>query len=208
MDQELDTSQRILVESEQLFFRYGVKSITMDEIATHLGISKKTIYQFYKDKKELVLKVIENRLFHQEKEIAEIATKASDSIQEIILTSEWLQEFFKNLNPYLMMEIQKYYPKAYQAFLGYKHKCIFAHIYENMRKGIESGLYRANIDVDTMARLRLISVEASFNPDNFPLAKNNLKELHVQLIEHFLYGICTLKGHKLINKYKQIKEED
>ena len=118
MDQELDTSQRILVESEQLFFRYGVKSITMDEIATHLGISKKTIYQFYKDKKELVLKVIENRLFHQEKEIAEIATKASDSIQEIILTSEWLQEFFKNLNPYLMMEIQKYYPKAYQAFLG------------------------------------------------------------------------------------------
>jgi TetR/AcrR family transcriptional regulator, cholesterol catabolism regulator len=208
MDQELDTSQRILAESEQLFFRFGVKSITMDEIAMHLGISKKTIYQFYKDKKELVLKVVEARLSQQEIEIHNIAKAALDPVQEIILTSEWMKDFFKNLNPYLMMEIQKYYPMAYKAFSIYKSKCIFTHIYDNIKKGIETGLYRKDLDVDTMTQLRMSTVEASFNPDNFPLAKNNLNELHVQLIEHFLYGICTLKGHKLINKYKQIKEEE
>ncbi len=208
MDEALETSDRILKESEQLFFRYGVKSITMDEIAMHLGISKKTIYQFFKDKKELVLKVVESRLFQQEKEMTDITDKAADPIHEVILISEWLKEFFQNLNPYLMMEIQKYYPKAYGAFLEHKQKCMLNNIYDNIKKGVEVGLYRASIDLDTIARLRMFCVEASFNPENFPLAKKNINEVQLQLIEHFLYGICTLKGHKLINKYRQIKEEE
>jgi len=208
MDEGLETSDRILKESEQLFFRYGVKSITMDEIATHLGISKKTIYQFFQDKKELVLKVVESRLLAQEKEMLDITDKAADPVQEVILISEWLREFFQNLNPYLMMEIQKYYPKAYGVFLQHKQKCMLENIYDNIKKGVAVGLYRPTIDMDTIARLRMISVEASFNPDNFPLAKKNFNEVQLQLIDHFLYGICTLKGHKLINKYKQIKEEE
>lgn len=208
MDEALETSDRILKESEQLFFRYGVKSITMDEIATHLGISKKTIYQFFKDKKELVLKVVESRLLQQEKEMTVITDQAADPVHEVILISEWLKDFFQNLNPYLMMEIQKYYPKAYGAFLEHKQKCMLNNIYDNIKKGIEVGLYRASIDLDTISRLRMFCVEASFNPENFPLAKKNVNEVQLQLIEHFLYGICTLKGHKLINKYKQIKEEE
>ena len=208
MDEALETSDRILKESEQLFFRYGVKSITMDEIATHLGISKKTIYLFFTDKKELVFRVIESRLMKQEKEMADISLKASDPVHEVILISDWLKDFFQNLNPYLMMEIQKYYPKAYSLFLEHKHKCMHENIFVNIQNGVESGLYRASIDIDTIARLRMVCIEASFNPDNFPLVKKNLNEVQLQLIEHFLYGICTLKGHKLINKYKQIKEEE
>jgi len=208
MDQEIETGERILIEAEQLFFRYGVKSITMDEIAMHLGISKKTIYQFYKDKKELVYKVVETRILKQENEMVEIAETAADPVEEILLTSDWLKNIFQNMNPFLLMEVQKYYPRAYGVFQAHRDKCIFANIYNNIKKGIESGLYRSGIDVDTIARLRMVCIDAAFNPEKFPLAKRNLNELQTQLIEHFLYGICTLKGHKLINKYKQIKEEE
>ncbi|MBC7486939.1 MAG: TetR/AcrR family transcriptional regulator [Cytophagaceae bacterium] len=208
MEQEIETGERILMEAEQLFFRYGVKSITMDEIAMHLGISKKTIYQFYKDKKELVYKVVETRMMKQQCEIAEIAEKAADPVQEILMTSDWLKNVFQNMNPFLLMEVQKYYPRAFSVFQAHRDKCIFVNIYNNIKRGIDSGLYRNSIDVDTIARLRMVCVDATLNPENFPLAKKNLNELQLQLIEHFLYGICTLKGHKLINKYKQIKEEE
>jgi AcrR family transcriptional regulator len=208
MEQELETGVRILVEAEQLFFRYGVKSITMDEIATHLGISKKTIYQFYTDKKELVYKVIETKMAKQQVEMDHIADTAIDPVHEVIMTSDYLKNIFQNMNPFLLMEVQKYYPRAYGVFAAYKDKCIFTNIFNNIKKGIEIGLYRPGIDVDTIARLRMVCIDAAFNPNNFPLAKKNLNELQLQLIEHFLYGICTLKGHKLINKYKQIKEEE
>lgn len=208
MDQEIETGERILIEAEQLFFRYGVKSITMDEIATHLGISKKTIYQFYKDKKELVYKVVETKIQRQEVEMEEIMESAIDPVHEVILTSDLLKKVFQNMNPFLLMEVQKYYPRAYGVFQSHRDKCIFISIFNNIKKGIELGLYRAGIDVETIARLRMVCIDAAFNPENFPLAKKNLNELQLQLIEHFLYGICTLKGHKLINKYKQIKEEE
>jgi AcrR family transcriptional regulator len=208
MDQEIETGERILIEAEQLFFRYGVKSITMDEIATHLGISKKTIYQFYKDKKELVYKVVETKIQKQQVEMEEITETAIDPVHEVILTSDLLKKVFQNMNPFLLMEVQKYYPRAYGVFQSHRDKCIFTCIFNNIKKGIEMGLYRAGIDVDTIARLRMVCIDAAFNPENFPLAKKNLNELQLQLIEHFLYGICTLKGHKLINKYKQIKEEE
>lgn len=208
MEQEIETGERILLEAEQLFFRYGVKSITMDEIATHLGISKKTIYQFYKDKKELVYKVVENKILKQQIEMNDITVKASDPVHEILLTSDYLKNIFQNMNPFLLMEVQKYYPRAFGVFQSHRDKCIFVNIYNNIKSGMEAGLYRSGIDVDTIARLRMVCIDAAFNPDNFPLAKRNLNELQTQLIEHFLYGICTLKGHKLINKYKQIKEEE
>ena len=208
MEQEIETGERILIEAEQLFFRYGVKSITMDEIATHLGISKKTIYQFYKDKKELVYKVVETKMQRQEVEMEEITDSAIDPVHEVILTSDLLKKVFQNMNPFLLMEVQKYYPRAYSVFQSHRDKCIFLNIFNNMKKGIDMGLYRAGIDVDTISRLRMVCIDAAFNPENFPLAKKNLNELQLQLIEHFLYGICTLKGHKLINKYKQIKEEE
>jgi TetR/AcrR family transcriptional regulator, cholesterol catabolism regulator len=208
MHQEVETSNRILIEAEQLFFRYGVKSITMDEIATHLGISKKTIYQYYKDKKELVYKVVEAKIAKQVEAMEEMKEQAIDPVHEVIMTSELLKKLFQNMNPFLMLEIQKYYPRAYGVFKTHRDQCVFTTIFDNIKTGVEVGLYRSSIDMDTIARLRMVCIDAAFNPENFPLAKKNLNELQVQLIEHFLYGICTLKGHKLINKYKQIKEEE
>lgn len=112
------------------------------------------------------------------------------------------------MNPSVLFEVQKYYPRAFELFTEHKEKCIYAMLAENLKKGIEKGLYRKELNVEIITVLRMEQVQMALNPEVFPPGKYTLQEIQLQFIEHFLFGICTLKGHKLINKYKQINEED
>jgi hypothetical protein len=180
----------------------------MDDVAKHLAISKKTIYQFLNDKHELVSMVTKGHLDEQEKIISDIASNAIDPIDEVLKLSEHIRQRFQNLNPSILFEVQKYHPKAWEIFLNHKEVCINGSMIRNLKSGIERGLYRKEIDVEVLAKLRMEEVQMGFNPFLFPLQKFNIQNVQIQFIDHFLHGICTLKGHKLINKYKQISEED
>ncbi|MBX9850342.1 MAG: TetR/AcrR family transcriptional regulator [Cytophagaceae bacterium] len=204
----MEVKERIVKAAEELFFRLGVKSVTMDDVAKHLAISKKTIYQFFKDKDELVTSVTINHLENSQKSISEIADKAADPIDEVLKISEHIKIILQNVNPSLLFDINKFHPKAWQIFLDHKESCIHKSLEENLKKGIEKGLYRADIDVEILSILRLEEIQLAFNPFLFPPQKFQVQKVQLQFIEHFLYGICTLKGHKVINKYKQIQEED
>jgi AcrR family transcriptional regulator len=204
----VEIRERIIKGAEELFFRYGIKSITMDDVAKHLTISKKTIYQFLNDKHELVSMVTKNHLDEQEKIINEIADKAIDPIDEVLKLSVHLRQSFQNINPSLLFEVQKYHPKAWKIFMDHRELCIHHMISRNLESGIAQGLYRSEIDVEILSKLRMEEIQMGFNPFLFPPQKFNIQKVQVQFIDHFLHGICTLKGHKLINKYKQISEED
>jgi AcrR family transcriptional regulator len=208
MEIQVEIKNRIVSGARELFFRYGVKSITMDEVAKNLGISKKTIYQFFEDKDELVYIVAKDHMAETEGVMKKITEIASDPIDEVLKISQHLRVIFQNINPSLLMEIQKHHAKAWKAFSDHKEKCIHSSLIQNLKSGIEKGLYRNEIDVEILSRLRLEEIQMSFNPLIFPTPKFNIQKVQLQFIEHFLYGICTLKGHKLINKYKQINEED
>jgi AcrR family transcriptional regulator len=202
-----EVKTRIISGADELFLRFGVKSITMDEIAKSIGMSKKTIYQHFNDKDELVKLVVEENIRDQEIQVQLIQTTAKDPIDEILKFSEYMRSLFANMSPFLLMEIQRYYPKAFEIYLSFKEACIISSIKNNMKWGMDMGYYRPDINVEVLSRLRMEEVEWGFDPKVFK-EKVHLDEIQVQLIEHFLYGICTLKGHKLINKYKQIQEEE
>ncbi|MFL5731307.1 MAG: TetR/AcrR family transcriptional regulator [Cytophagaceae bacterium] len=204
----MEIKERIVSGARELFFRYGVKSITMDEVAKNLGISKKTIYQFFEDKNELVFIVTKDHLKEMEGIMKNITEIAADPIDEVLKISQHLRDTFQNINPSLLFEVQKYHPKAWKTFTEHKEQCIHSSLVKNLKSGIEKGLYRNEIDVEIISRLRLEEIQLAFNPFVFPTPKFNIQKVQLQFIEHFLYGICTLKGHKMINKYKQIKEED
>jgi AcrR family transcriptional regulator len=205
---EVEIKERIIKGAEELFFRYGIKSITMDDVAKHLAISKKTIYQFLNDKHELVSMVTRTHLEEQEKIISAIADNAIDPIDEVLKLSAHLRQSLQNINPSLMFEVQKYHPKAWQIFMDHREICIHNSLTKNLQSGIEKGLYRKEIDVEILSKLRMEEILMAFNPFIFPPQKFDLHTIQVQFIDHFLHGICTLKGHRLINKYKHISEED
>jgi TetR/AcrR family transcriptional regulator, cholesterol catabolism regulator len=202
----METKERILEAAHQLYFKFGIKSVTMDDIARHLGMSKKTIYQFYRDKDEIVLELSTYTLKLNVQKFEEITRTAKDPIQEILQTMEHMGIMFKTMNPNLFYDLQKYFPKAWQQFRDFKENKIMSMVQDNFKRGIEAGLYRSDLNSKVLARLRLEEVEMAMNPLIFPPLDFDISQVQITLLDHFLFGIVTLKGHKLINKYRQIDD--
>ena len=199
----MDTKQRIQEKANDLFRRYGIKSITMDEIATQLGVSKKTLYQYFSDKDELVEAIVKNTIKGAQDTCDKNQVNSRDAVHELFEAMELVQEIFSEMNPAMMYDLEKFHPGGYKRFLDHKNKYLYEVIKNNLRRGIREDLYRSNINIEVIARFRLEGMMLAFNQDIFPSSKFNLGELHKALIEHFLFGVASSKGYKLIVKYQQ-----
>jgi TetR/AcrR family transcriptional regulator, cholesterol catabolism regulator len=204
----MQTEDKILKGVEELFFRFGIRSVTMDDIAKHLGMSKKTIYQCYTDKDAMVHALIQDHIKQDEVMFLESHEKAANVVDEVFSMLKNMTEIFSKVNPLMFYELQKYYPQSWDLFKDFKENFIQRMVAESMEKGKKDGLVRNDVNIKIHARLRLEEVEMAFNPSVYPPDKFSILEVQLALAEHFLYGICTLKGHKLINKYKHINEEE
>ncbi len=193
---------RILEKGAQLFFRYGVKSVTMDAIAADLGISKKTIYQHFPDKDSMVLQVVE--IFVQQDEVkwAELDKQFPNVIEKMFKSFEMMKEMLSQMDPRLLFEIEKYFPNAYKVFRDYNEKGIHAYLINDFKKGIQFGYFRRDIDVELLARLRMAEVGLAFKPDFYPNNKLSLYETQLTLMDIFMRGILTEKGLTLYNSYQ------
>ncbi len=194
-------------KASDLFLRYGIRSITMDEIALQLGISKKTIYQFFADKNELV-EAVTIKMLAQNRVCCEAEKdQAQNAIHEVFLAEEKVMEMFENMNPSMLYDLEKYHPSAYARFAEHKDNYLFRVIKENMEKGLREEIYRSDIDVNIMTMLRLETLTFPFNPHVFSRMKFNVAEVQRQVIDHFLFGIASIKGYKLILKYKEERKK-
>jgi AcrR family transcriptional regulator len=199
--------ERIIQGGEDLFLRAGIRSVTMDDIARHLGMSKKTIYQFFKDKNELVIAMVKKKIKEDEEEMADIISKSENVIEAMINMMKYCGEIFSRINPIVIHDLQKYHAGGWEEFQKFKSGIMVSTLEELLEKGIIQGYIRPDIDVKIIARMRVLQVELGFNTTIFPVAEFNPWEVQVQFLEHFNYGICTLKGYKLLNLYKNIKDE-
>ncbi len=203
----LETKDRILEGAWQLFLTYGIRNVSMDEIAKHIGMSKKTIYQYFSDKDDLVYQLMQIGMNEQTKQMREIAESSENVIEELHRIMVKTKEMFSQMNPLLLFELRKYHPKAWEVFNQCKDGEMKDHIVQTLRKGINQGVFRSNIDVEILARMRMEVVQLVFDAKVFPPTQFNFWEVNEQLFEHFLYGIITLKGLTLLNQYKKQNQE-
>ncbi len=203
----MSQTQRIIEGGEELFLTAGIKSVTMDDIARHLGMSKKTIYQFFKDKNELVIALVKKKLQDDEAQMSEIISKSANVIEEMINMMKCSEDIFSRINPIVVHDMQKYHPDAWKQFQNFKADVLIHTLEELLTKGIKQGYIRPDIDVKILARMRVSQVEMGFNASIFPVAEFSAWKVQYQFLEHFNYGVCTLKGYKLLNQYKNIHEE-
>jgi AcrR family transcriptional regulator len=202
----MDQTERIIRGGEELFLKAGIKSVTMDDIAKHLGMSKKTIYQFFKDKNELVIALVDRKLQLDEEMMSEIISKAANVIEEMINMMKCSEDIFSRINPVVIHDMQKYHPDAWSKFQAFKSEVLVGKLEELFSKGIKQGYIRPDIDVKILAKMRVAQFELGFDTRVFPLAEFSPWKVQYQFLEHFNYGICTLKGYKLLNEYKNIHE--
>ncbi|MEO7212164.1 TetR/AcrR family transcriptional regulator [Mucilaginibacter sp.] len=199
----MSQEERIIKGALDLFLQAGIKSVTMDDIARHLGMSKKTIYQYFGDKNELVVALVKSRLQEDEREMNAIMESSANVIEEMIKMMKCSEDILSRVNPIVFHDMQKYHPEAWQEFQRFKAEVIISKLEELLLKGISQGFIRDDIDVKILATMRVNQVEMGFNTQIFPIANFNSWKVQVQLLEHFNYGICTIKGHELLDNYKQ-----
>jgi AcrR family transcriptional regulator len=195
--------EKILKGAEELFTKYGVRSISMDDIARHLSVSKKTLYQHFADKEDIVTMTCKAHLERNNREFDKARDSAQNAIEELANLSVCLKRNMENLNPSLLFDLQKYHPKAWGVWLEHKNKTIRESVERNVKQGIEEGYYRPEVNAGVIAAMRLELVQMAFDEDVFPREKFRLAEVQMELFDHFVYGLVTEKGRKLYQKYKE-----
>jgi AcrR family transcriptional regulator len=197
----LEIREKIIEGAEELFMKYGFRSITMDDIAKHLSISKKTIYQFFKDKDDLICSVTEVHIQQEQKEIEEVNMQAKDSIEELYMITQCMRKNLGNINSSVLYDLQKFHKKAWSKFLVFKEAVIGKAVKDILIKGIQEGYFRKEINVEVLARLRQEQVQMGFDESIYPPDQFDFKDVQLQLFDHFVHGITTPKGQELLDQY-------
>lgn len=203
----METKERIIQEATHLFLRLGIRSVSMDELATQIGISKKTVYQHFEDKDQLVDLVLDEQIKIMQAEALHTVESSSNAIEEIFNTMDMMVKHSRNMNPMVLFDLQKYHFGSFQKFAAHKNHFLFNIILNNLKKGVEEGLYRNDIHIEILAKFRLETLMIGFNMDAFPTDKFNVTEVSLVIIENFLYGLATEKGFNMIESYKQKRKE-
>ncbi|WP_258099743.1 TetR/AcrR family transcriptional regulator [Marinoscillum pacificum] len=197
--------EKIIEGAQALFIQYGIRSVSMDDVARTLSMSKKTLYQHFSNKNELVTDAVENYMKGEMAEFADIHDHASNAIEELYNLSKCMREHVFKINPSMLYDLQKYHADAWEIFNRFKNRFLRGQIVDNINKGIEEGNYRPDIDPRVIAVLRLETVQLAFNDQIFPRSEFNFLEVQMQLFDHFVHGVLSDKGKQLYNDY-QMKE--
>lgn len=201
--EKMELRERILNKAEEVFLRYGIRSVSMDDLATQLGMSKKTLYQAFTEKDELILEIVKIYTERSRKDCESVRAISKDAIHENLLTMQRVMEDLSNMNPVVLYDLQKFHHKAYEAFLDYKNNYLLQFIQENLERGIQEKLFRDDFDKEIISRYRLESMMIPFNIGLFPPSQFNFVKTHQLITENFIYGLVTKEGFQLLEHYKQ-----
>ena len=196
----MDQFNRIIESALNLFMREGVKTVNMDDIASFMGISKKTLYQYVNNKADLVEKAFRLHQYRILGMISNIQEKNENAIDELFEIDEKLCLMLKNRPPRLINNLKKYYPNVWEILDEIKKKHLFTCITENMDRGKEQGLYRNEANSNIIAKLIMNTVDALVDDATFPLTQYDFKSLLEENRVYHIRGIATDKGIKYLEQ--------
>lgn len=203
----MEARERILAKSHELFNRFGFRRVTMDEIALKTGMSKKTIYQTFSNKDEIVSAVVEEHLKKSFITCEANSQQSENAVHEIFLNIDMVVELMSEMNPALLEDLEKFFPAVFTRLYQHKNEYIYQKVKENLERGIKEGLYRENLNIDVLSKFRVETLFIPFNQAIYPYGKYNLAEVEIQTLELYLYGITNNEGQKLIKQYKQQRDK-
>lgn len=204
----MNFKDQIIEKAQDLFFKYGLKSVTMDDLARELGISKKTLYASFNNKQEIINIITIKLIEEHERNCVEIEKNARNAIEEIQMYVNSVKSIFQQFNYKITYEMKKYYSESWDILKNYKKEFLLQKVKNNLKRGVKEGLYRDNLNVEIISSLRMEQMKIISNSALFLSTNINKKEVSRELFFQILYGMSTIKGHRLINKYLDIEEEE
>lgn len=199
----MNTNEKIISKSKELFMQYGLKSISMDEVARTLGISKKTLYQHVNNKADLVEKVMISHIEEEKLAIDCIHKEATNAIDEMIGISRFVSELLQRMNPSVLYDLQKYYTQGWELMESLHFQHTYHIIKNNLEKGIKEGLYRIGLNTDITAKLYIGRMDLVVDKNLFPIGEYTFLQIHENIITYHLYGVMTEKGIEVFKQYSK-----
>ena len=189
-----DEKHRLLDQAEQLFMRYGIRSVSMDDIARELGVSKKTLYQFVENKAELVSEIMMRRMSRAQAAVHALRAQATDAMDELYQVAHYMIEQFRTFSPAVRFDLQKYYTRESRHLEQLHEKFFEQFARENLERGQAQGWYREDIDPGILAKLFVYMALSVGDIDHFPMDEYDLPQVLMQLVSYHLYGIASEQG--------------
>lgn len=193
-----EKEKELIFAATALFMKFGIKSLTMDDIARKLGVSKKTLYQYVADKRELVKKAVELAVSAEQCLLGDISVNEENAIDELLAINERVSEKLQNVQPAVMYDLQKYYPDAWKVMEDHKKCFIYEMVVQNIETGIKQGLYRENTNPEVISRIYVTMIDKMFDDDTFPSQKYTFHILHKEIARYHIRGIASEKGIKYL----------
>lgn len=184
----------------KLYLRFGIKSITMDDVATECGVSKKTLYQYFSDKKELVSEVIDFYLQKPELNLDEF--NAKNAIDSMFLVRQHVNSIFKFYNNNIEYDLKKLYPKLHKKVHEAKRQRIFSNTVNNINEGKKQGYYREDLCAEIIGKLQVGRMLLTLHPDNQVFEQHEISSMSVfdHIMDYHMHAICTPKGLEYYKK--------
>ena len=202
----MEAEKKILRKASEMFMKYGIKSVTMDDISRANGISKKTLYQYVDNKADLLTKTL--RLQNEEEQQALLACQqqAGNAIEEVILISRYVNQMLQSINPSAVYDLQKYYKDHFNLMRSLHEQYVFNMIKENLKNGIEEGLYREDMNIDIVSKLFGGTSDIILDTNLFPINEYKQSDVHREMVRYHLHAIVSEEGHDLLEEFYQNEE--
>jgi len=197
----MEVKERIIKKATEMFFRYGVKSVTMDDISRELGISKKTLYLHFADKDELVYQMFSCEMENDECQWNDLQVAYPNVIERLLKENELMRDSFKDMNPSLLHDIKRFHPRTWASFEQHKKGFLLEQAKLTLQEGIKEGYFRSDIQIDILAVLRIEQIVLGFSPHLFP-ANTSILDIQLIFMDHFIRGILTKKGLEIYEHFK------
>jgi TetR/AcrR family transcriptional regulator, cholesterol catabolism regulator len=198
-----DTKGRILKSAVELFAKFGFRSISMDDISRDLGMSKKTLYQCFSDKDEIVTLVIKARLSKEKQYLRAIQREAKDAVDFLVKVNTFLMRNIRETSSATIYDLKKYHSNGWGAVEEFRNEFLFKAVRDNLIAGMREGHFRPDINVEVLSTLRLEEISMLLNEDLFPKSSFNLPDVAYTILDHYVAGIATDHGKTLYKQYKQ-----
>lgn len=196
----MEVKDRIIEEAIRQFMKFGVRHVTMDDLANNLAISKRTVYEVFKDKNELITTCMQHLSWQQEARQNELLDSTQNVIELMISTMQEGIKAFNSINPVFFYDLKKYYPMVWnQKHLEQREKSL-NHIHTQLRKGINEGLFRKDFDIELVSKLFYEQMNLIGDDTIFPKEDYNYADLFKNLMINFIRGISTRKGIDVIEQ--------
>ena len=196
---------QILHQTLQLYMRLGIKSVTMDDVAGELGISKKTLYQVVENKRDLINQSIAKHITNEKEIMAGIRHSSNDAIDEWLRIARHVTHTLRNLNPSTAYDLKKYYRGSWNLMESLHNEYLYKIVVENIVWGKEKGLYRKDMSEDIIAKFHMAASMHIVDPDIFPIRDYAREGLFNEYFAYHMRGMVSQKGLALLEKYTQKK---